>query len=79
LLFTEELAMAELLLATIKTVANQRDDLVYALKAAAAELSDGRHFPDMHDVGGRGPLLALVLSAIAVAEHPLPELDQEAA
>lgn len=70
--------MAELLLATIRTVKDQHDDLLYALKAAAAELTDGQHFTEMRDVGGRDALVALVLSAIALADRPFDDLEQAA-
>ncbi len=70
--------MAELLLQTIRTVKEQHDDLLYALKACAAELTDGKHFPEMHDVGGRDALVMLVLSAIAIADRPLDQLQEAA-
>ena len=70
--------MAEMLLATIRTVKEQHDDLLYALKAVAAELSRGQHFPEMYDRGGQDALLTLVLSAIAIADQPFGELKEAA-
>jgi hypothetical protein len=76
--YLETCAMAELLLATIRTVAEQRADLLYALKSAAAWMSQGQHFPEMLDNNGQATM-ELMLAAIALADVPVADLTQEAA